>query len=239
MSLQEIKTLFHLVFSPIRGSSHQERLESFYQNQASGYDEFRERLLHGRRELFEEVLKNPPKTWVDAGAGTGYNLGFWKGKLEGLEKGFLVDLSPSLLKQARKKIEAYGAHQVESVEVDFCEWAQPQNSIDLITFSYSLTMIPNWFHAIDMAYQLLKPGGRIAVVDFYVSRKYPNPSLKKHAWWARSFWPIWFASDGVFLNPEHLAYLQYRFKDHSIVEKTGSIPYLPLKAPYYLFIGKK
>ena len=40
--------------------------------------------------------------------------------------------------------------------------------VDAVTFSYSLTMIPDWFQAIERAYESLKPGGMIGVVDFYI-----------------------------------------------------------------------
>ena len=50
---QDLKILYHLALSPVRGRTHEERLESFYAGQADHYDEFRKRLLHGRKELYE------------------------------------------------------------------------------------------------------------------------------------------------------------------------------------------
>ena len=49
----DLKVLYHLTLSPIRGKTHAERLESFYGAQAGAYDDFRKRLLKGRQELFE------------------------------------------------------------------------------------------------------------------------------------------------------------------------------------------
>ena len=54
--------------------------------------------------------------------------------------------------------------------------------MDVVTFSYSLTMIPDWFLAVDHAWRLLRPGGTIGVVDFYVSRKHPDPGWRRHPW---------------------------------------------------------
>ena len=116
----------------------------------------------------------------------------------------------------------------------------PISAPDAITFSYSLTMIPDWFLALDQALRMLKPGGMLGVVDFFVARKWPADGLTKHAWSTRTFWPTWFANDNVFLNGDHIPYLQSRFETLTLQQHRGKVPYLPfVRAPYYLFIGKK
>jgi len=53
-------------------------------------------------------------------------------------------------------------------------------------------------------------------------------------------WQTWFAFDNVFLSPEHLAYLHYSFEKLTFLEDMATLPFPPmLKAPYYLFIGRK
>jgi S-adenosylmethionine-diacylgycerolhomoserine-N-methlytransferase len=49
--LSDVRTLYHLALTPIRGQTHADRLESFYRGQATSYDAFRQRLLPGRDEL--------------------------------------------------------------------------------------------------------------------------------------------------------------------------------------------
>ena len=101
-------------------------------------------------------------------------------------------------------------------------------------------MIPNWFAAIDNALRILKPGGVIGVVDFYVSRKYPEEGLKRHRWFTRTLWPNWFATDNVFPSHDHLPYLRYRFQQQQLAENRSKVPYtLFLKTPYYSFIGQR
>src|SRR5690606_13713897 len=108
-------------------------------------------------------------------------------------------------------------------------------SVDTVTFSYSLTMIPDWFAAVEQAFKMLRPGGTIAVVDFFVSRKF-GP----HGWWTRTFWPTWFCIDNVYLNPDHPEYLGRRFTPVRFEACHARVPYVPLgKVPYYLFVGKK
>jgi S-adenosylmethionine-diacylgycerolhomoserine-N-methlytransferase len=110
----------------------------------------------------------------------------------------------------------------------------------VVTFSYSLTMIPDWFAALENALAMLKPGGTIGVVDFYVSRKHAGNGAAHHGWWTRTFWPTWFALDNVFPSPDHVPFLQRHFETVHLEEHRGSVPYIPLsRVPYYLFVGRK
>lgn len=239
--LQDLRVLYHLAFSPIKGGTHQERLESFYSGQADAYDDFRKRLLKGRRELYRSLPIKPGAVWVDMGGGTGANLEFIADRVPKLGKVYVVDLSTSLLDVARARIEARGWSNVEAVEADVIEFALPAGvQADVITFSYSLTMIPDWFAAIDRARELLKPGGHMGVVDFYVARKFATAPHHRHGWARRHFWPTWFASDNVFPSPDHLPYLERRFQKRSLHEHLGKVPYMMgARAPYYRFVGTK
>jgi S-adenosylmethionine-diacylgycerolhomoserine-N-methlytransferase len=157
-----------------------------------------------------------------------------------LEQIYVVDLATSLLDVVEKRVEKNGWSNVSAVAADATTWTPPSGSADIVTFSYSLTMIPDWFAAIDNALRILKPGGLIGVIDFYVSRKYPATGLKQHGWSTRSFWPVWFSSDNVFPNPDHVPYLQRHFETVLLEEKRAKVPYLPLiRTPYYQFIGRK
>ena len=101
-------------------------------------------------------------------------------------------------------------------------------------------MMPTWLQVLDHAYTLLKPGGIIGVADFYISHKWPVSGRKKHSAFHRWLWPMWFGWDNVFPSPDHLPYLQHRFETVRLEERLGKVPYLPgLKAPYYLFVGRK
>lgn len=238
--LNDLKILYHMAVSSNRGRSHAERLEGFYKHQAEGYDDFRKRLLQGREALFQALEPPEDGVWLDMGGGTGASLEFMGDKAKRLAKTFVVDLSPSLLEVAQKRIEHHAWERVEPVEADVTTFMPPEGHADLITFSYSLTMIPDWFAAIDHAKKLLKPGGVIGVVDFYVSRKHPAEGCVKHPWRTRAFWPQWFARDNVFLSSEHVPYLHSHFEVTHFKENRAKVPYMPLaRVPYYLFIGVK
>jgi S-adenosylmethionine-diacylgycerolhomoserine-N-methlytransferase len=219
-------------------------MESFYAGQAAGYDDFRKRLLKGRQELWNLIRPPEGGTWLDMGGGTGANLEYFgrqePGPLAGLGKIYVLDLSHSLLEMAKRRITQKGWTNVETVEADATTFQPPGGPVDVVTFSYSLTMIPDWFAALENALTILKPGGTIGIVDFYVSRKYASDGLARHGWWTRSFWPTWFALDNVFPSPDHVPFLHRHFDVLHFEEHRAKVPYIPLsRVPYYLFVGRK
>jgi S-adenosylmethionine-diacylgycerolhomoserine-N-methlytransferase len=237
---QDVRTIFEMI-KPQKGGDHFERLESFYKNQSENYDKFRKKLLLGRRHLYKQICELRPKgIWVDFGAGTGACLDYLTDEqIQAYDKIYLVDLSESLLKKAKEKIEARGLTNIETVASDILNF-HPAEFCDIITFSYSLTMTPQWYKALDHSYNLLAPEGLIGVVDFYVSEKHPLPGLKHHDSMTRSFWPLFFSYDNVFINPDHLPYLLNKFEKKKLFEGEGRMPYFPMgKVPYYSFIGEK
>jgi S-adenosylmethionine-diacylgycerolhomoserine-N-methlytransferase len=238
--LRDWRVLIRLLAAPIRGTSHAERLESFYSAQAENYDSFRARLLPGRRELIECLDIPPGGVWVDLGAGTGANLELFGSRLSGFSAVYLVDLAPSLLAMARRRTAAQGWTNVHTVLADAAEWTPPVPKVDLVTFSYSLSMIPDWFRAVANVERWLAPRGTVGAVDFYVGRKHPAPSATRHGWLTRTVWPIWFSFDNVMLSPDHLPFLQEHFGTVQLTEGRARLPYLPfVRAPYYVFVGRK
>lgn len=238
--LQDLKILYHLALRPVRGKDHAERMENFYSGQAKTYDDFRKRLLHGREELFQQIDLPNGGTWVDLGGGTGANLEFIKDSVPKLRRAFVVDLATSLLKVAGDRFQQNGWDHVSAIEADATTWQPPDGPADVVTFSYSLTMIPDWFAAIENALRMLRPGGLIGVVDFYVARKHSAEAAKKHSWFTRNFWPVWFSSDNVFPSSDHLPFLRSHFEQIWCQESFSKVPYIPIiRTPYYQFIGRK
>jgi S-adenosylmethionine-diacylgycerolhomoserine-N-methlytransferase len=236
----DLKTLYHIVWQRARGPNHAARMEDFYGRQAESYDDFRERMLRGRQEMCDSLPAPEGGVWIEFGCGTGRNLEFLGDRIKKLRKVYLVDLSSSMLAIAKQRIARRGWTNVEMVEADATLFQPAEGLADVVTFSYSLTMIPPWFAALDHAHSLLKPGGTIGVVDFHVSQKYPASGFTRHSPITRSFWPFLFGIGNVFTSPDHLPYLERRFQRVSLFESRLKLPYVPLlRVPYYIFIGKK
>ncbi len=238
--LEELKLLYHICFAKNRGENHKERMENYFAPQASAYDGFRKRLLHGREALYQNLPTPENGIWIELGGGTGQCLEYLGDRIRSLKKIYLVDLSPSLLKVAKERCSANEWTNVECIEADASLFKLPENEkADVITLCYSLSMIPSWFQTLDQCHKLLKDSGQIGVIDFYLSRKHP---IKDHhprqGVISRIFWPLFFMGDDVILNADHLAYLDERFLELAFKSSKGKIPYTPLKAPYYQFVGQ-
>ena len=236
-----------VLWSMLRGQpghgDHAERLAAFYGPQASQYDAFRERLLHGRAEMLDDLLRAVAEQRgtldgaqvAELGGGTGRNLLFLGERLQRLGRMQVVDLCAPLLAEARRRFA--DRSNVQVIEADACAW-QPAAPVDAVYFSYALTMIPDWRAALDNALAMLKPGAVLGVVDFYVSEPEPVAGLARHGWISRNFWPRWFAHDGVRPDPAHLRALRERLPEHRLTETLAPVPYLPLaRVPYYRFVG--
>ena len=225
----DLKVLMSLARGVPRQGSHAQRLQSFYGPQADHYDHFRAKLLSGRRELVAMMAPADGADIVELGGGTGFNLTYFADRLDRIGHVEVVDLCPALLQQARRR---WGSRaNVRIVEADATSYVTAQ-PVDCVYFSYALTMIPNWRGAIANAMAMLKPGGTLGVVDFYVS--------PAHSLFTRAVWPRWFAHDGVRLTPEPLDLLRTVLPDHRVSECMGPLPYIPLlRVPYYIFVGRK
>lgn len=227
--LADIQVLARLIKGKSKSGNHQQDLENFYGPQADKYDEFRERLLHGRAEMLKALDIQAEHKILELGCGTGRNLHFLEDIVDSLHSAHLVDLCPSLVEIAANRFAS--KPNVNVVEADATSF-QPEHPIDRVYKSYSLTMIPDWQAAVDNAYNMLKPGGKIGIVDFTVHEE-------EHSFVTRHFWQKWFGHDGVNLNPEHIPYLQDKFETVHCEHHFGKVPYLPISAPYYIFIGQK
>ena len=248
--LKDISVIYNLIRSPfLKSSNHQEKLENFYKHQADNYDSYRRKLLWGRLPMLQtcaahlKCKKNKNNlVWIDMGGGTGYNVEEMDKyfSLNNFKKIYIVDLCPSLCEKARQRVIDKGWTNVEVICDDVCNFIPPErNAIDIITFSYSLSMIPPFYKAVDNAYRLLSSDGIIGVCDFYVSDKYDKEN-RQMSWLTRFFWKGFFDIDGVFLGTERRLYLEHIFQ-HNLYEYNsfGSVPYTPIKAPYYIWIGTK
>jgi S-adenosylmethionine-diacylgycerolhomoserine-N-methlytransferase len=167
---------------------------------------------------------------VELGGGTGRNLEYFGDRLPAFESAEIVDLCPSLLQRARER--ARGWPNVRVVEADATLY-RPAQPVDAVYFSYALTMIPGWRRALDNAIDMLKPGGVLGIVDFYL----PADGFS-HA--AGAFWRRWFAHDGVHLSPDRLEHARARLTEERFVDARARVPYLlGLRVPVYLFVGRR
>lgn len=105
------------------------------------------------------------KKRVDLGGGTAFNVQSMLTylPLECFAAIYVVDLAGPLCEQAQRKVDAFPGwkgvvHVVHSDATTFVPFSSGLGSVDLVTFSYSLSMMPPFLDAVDHAAALLKPG---------------------------------------------------------------------------------
>ena len=139
-------------------------LEGFYRLHASIYDWTRPFLLAGRREAVHALALRPGERVLDVGCGTGWSLPRLVAR-----GARVVGIEPSgpMRRQAAARLARQGLSGV--VDLDprpYGSHAGYEGGVDAVLFSYSLSMIPPFQEVLKRARLDLRPGGRIAVVDF-------------------------------------------------------------------------
>ncbi|KAF2084993.1 hypothetical protein K490DRAFT_68195 [Saccharata proteae CBS 121410] len=184
---------------------------------------------------------------------------------------YLVDFSPSLCEIARARFARLGWANVKVICQDarafrledhedvkheeaslvrrspdpFDVGGEKKTSMgaELITMSYALSMIPEFYPVIDSLSTLLAPSGLVGVIDFYVqsqvdfaSRNYTGGVIDRHCMWlSRVFWRTWFEIDRVNLEPARRDYLEYKFGTVLNINRRNH--FLGVRIPYYVWVG--
>lgn len=200
----------------------QEKMETYYRFQSKIYDTTRWSFLFGRKEIVNLLPKlSADATIMEIGCGTGHNLQRLVAKYP--DKNIIgLDISETMLNKAARKTkdnpsvhlvnQAYGKGVVSS----------RKEQVDLILFSYSLSMInPHWSALIDRAKEDLKPGAYIAVVDFEDSR---FGLFKKHM-----------ANNHVRMDSHIVPYLNRKFQ---MIQWESKKAYFGLW-DFFMYVGQK
>ncbi len=150
-------------------SAQASNMESYYKFHALIYDLTRWSFLFGRKGILNKLpfKKSDKFSLLEVGCGTGVNL---KALASRYPNAHLIglDVSPDMIRQSTKKLAGLDAELVTKPYTK--EDDSFKGKVDLVLFSYSLTMInPHWDELVLKAKEDLKPGGYIAVADFHSS----------------------------------------------------------------------
>jgi ubiquinone/menaquinone biosynthesis C-methylase UbiE len=142
-------------------SEETERLKRVWEREAPTYDR--------RMGFFERVLFGDGREWVGSRAsgqvlevavGTGRNFPFYP---EGVRLTG-IDLSPAMLQIARKRADELGV-DADLREGDAQQLPFPEASFDTVVCTLSLCNIPDDGRAIAEMKRVLRPGGRLLLLD--------------------------------------------------------------------------
>ncbi|KAJ3348809.1 hypothetical protein HDU83_001011 [Entophlyctis luteolus] len=190
------------------------------------------------------ATNNKRYAWIDVGGGTGANIEMMNAffPIRNFDKVYLVDITPSLCKVAEERFRRLGWTNVTVVCMDASKFTIPKEDGDdleiaLMTMSYSLSMIEQFYPIIDGLVNVLSPTGIFGVADFYVSSKRSADPTRQLSWLSRWFWSIWFDADNIYLHHSRRDYLEHKFKTVKTLNGKNRSMFPGFAIPYYVWIG--
>jgi ubiquinone/menaquinone biosynthesis C-methylase UbiE/DNA-binding MarR family transcriptional regulator len=140
--------------------------QAYFRKHAAEWDRIRR--LHVTDEAVEAAIAaaladKPFRSLLDLGTGTGRMLELFG---PGLERGLGIDLSLDMLQLARARIERAGLKHCSVRQGDIYDLNIPRNSFDVVIIHQVLHFLDDGARAIREAARVLRPQGRLLVVDF-------------------------------------------------------------------------
>jgi ubiquinone/menaquinone biosynthesis C-methylase UbiE len=117
-----------------------------------------------RRRAVAALGLAPGMTVLEIGAGSGRNLPYLLEKVGPTGTVIAVDASPGMLAEARKLVECHGWPNVQLLQQDAAQLAVDAD-LDAVLFSLSYSVLPDPQAALARAWERLRPGRRLAVMD--------------------------------------------------------------------------
>jgi len=177
--------------------TQKELMDYIYKYQRHFYDPSRRLFLFGRDRMLDLVDLEGDEKVLEIGCGTARNLIRLAKKHPSLRL-YGIDASKEMLRTARKKAKNYEIKLFYTLAEEFDY--DKNTDFDIVFFSYSLSMIPEWKRVLEDALRNLRKGGALYIVDFWDQREMP-------AWFGYML-RKWLSLFHVRFKPKLLKYLQ-------------------------------
>jgi len=140
--------------------------QAYFRAHAAEWDRIRK--LHVADEAVEEAIRaalseKPFRSLLDLGTGTGRMLEMFG---PDIERGLGLDLSLDMLLLARDRLERAGLRNCSVRQGDIYDLPLANGSFDVVILHQVLHFLDDGARAIREAARVLRPGGRLLVVDF-------------------------------------------------------------------------
>jgi len=140
--------------------------QDYFGRHAAEWDRIRR--LHTADDMVEDairtlLLERPLRTLLDLGTGTGRILELFG---RDIERGLGIDLSLDMLAVARSRLDHAGLRNCSVRQGDIFDLAVPRDSFDVVIIHQVLHFLDDGARAVREAARVLRPQGRLLVVDF-------------------------------------------------------------------------
>jgi ubiquinone/menaquinone biosynthesis C-methylase UbiE len=118
------------------------------------------------QEMVRALGLEPGQSVADLGAGTGYFSRYLARAVGSSGRVYAIDTEPKMVKHLARRARKEGTPQVRAVLARPDDPALPADGVDLVLIVDTFHHIDDRVHYLERLARRLKPGGRVAVVDF-------------------------------------------------------------------------
>ena len=171
-SNQEVSTQTHFGFKQVEKSQKASMVADVFQSVAAKYDIMNDVMSLGIHRLWKRFTidcsgARSGQKILDLAGGTGDLTAKFSRIVGENGKVVLADINDAMLKVGRDKLRDLGiVGNVEYVQANAEELPFPDNTFDIITIAFGLRNVTDKDKALASMYRVLKPGGRLLVLEF-------------------------------------------------------------------------
>lgn len=182
-----------------------QQVERMFDNIAHRYDFLNHFLSLGidnvwRKKAIKILSTVNPKSVLDIATGTG-DVAFAVNKQLKTEKLVGLDLSEGMLKYAREKSKKRGLEEkITFIKGDSENLEFQDNSFEGVIVSFGVRNFENITKGLSEIYRVLKPGGKLVILEFSKPKKFPVKNL--YNFYFTNILPLW----GKLISKDQSAY---------------------------------
>ncbi|NOD78350.1 MULTISPECIES: bifunctional demethylmenaquinone methyltransferase/2-methoxy-6-polyprenyl-1,4-benzoquinol methylase UbiE [unclassified Ruegeria] len=171
----------HFGFETVREADKAGRVQGVFNSVASKYDVMNDVMSMGIHRVWKDAMMDwlaprPGQRLLDVAGGTG-DISFRFLKRAGHGHATVLDLTEPMLVEGRQRAEAdQMADSLNWVVGDAMALPFEDNTFDVYTISFGIRNVTRPQEALNEAFRVLKPGGRLMVLEF---SQLPNDGLQK------------------------------------------------------------
>ncbi len=171
----------HFGFETVREADKARRVQGVFNSVASKYDVMNDVMSMGIHRVWKDAMMDwlaprPGQRLLDVAGGTG-DISFRFLKRAGHGHATVLDLTEPMLVEGRQRAEAdQMSDRLNWVVGDAMALPFEDNTFDVYTISFGIRNVTRPQEALNEAYRVLKPGGRLMVLEF---SQLPNDGLQK------------------------------------------------------------